>query len=65
MTKLFEKAGIDPSKPAITYCQSGGRAAVLAFVLELMGGKDVRNYYRSWSEWGNDPDTPVVKPTVP
>ena len=65
LTKLFEKAGIDPSKPAITYCQSGGRAAVLAFVLELMGGKDVRNYYRSWSEWGNDPDTPVVKPTVP
>lgn len=62
LTKLLEKAGIDPSKPAITYCQSGGRAAVLAFVLELMGGKDVRNYYRSWAEWGNDPDTPVVKP---
>ena len=62
LAKLFEKAGIDPAKPAVTYCQSGGRAAVLAFVLELMGGKDVRNYYRSWSEWGNDPDTPVVKP---
>jgi thiosulfate/3-mercaptopyruvate sulfurtransferase len=62
LAKLFEKAGIDPSKPAITYCQSGGRAAVLAFTLELMGGKDVRNYYRSWSEWGNDPDTPIIKP---
>ena len=62
LSKLFEKAGVDPAKPAITYCQSGGRAAVLAFVLELMGGKDVRNYYRSWAEWGNDPDTPVVKP---
>ncbi|HBI45178.1 MAG TPA: sulfurtransferase [Planctomycetales bacterium] len=60
--KLFEKAGVDPSKPAVTYCQSGGRAAVLAFALELMGGKDVRNYYRSWSEWGNDPATPIVKP---
>jgi thiosulfate/3-mercaptopyruvate sulfurtransferase len=62
LAKLFEKAGIDPSKPSVTYCQSGGRAAVLAFVLELMGGKDVRNYYRSWAEWGNDPDTPVVRP---
>jgi thiosulfate/3-mercaptopyruvate sulfurtransferase len=62
LARLFEKAGVDPSKPAVTYCQSGGRAAVLAFVLELMGGKDVRNYYRSWSEWGNDPTTPVVKP---
>ena len=36
--------------------------AVLAFALELMGGNDVRNYYRSWSEWGNDADTPIVKP---
>ena len=62
LAKLFEKAGVDPSKPAVTYCQSGGRASVLAFVLELMGGKDVRNYYRSWSEWGNDPATPIVKP---
>ncbi len=62
LAKLFEKAGVDPSKPAVTYCQSGGRAAVLAFVLELMGDKDVRNYYRSWSEWGNDPATPIVKP---
>jgi thiosulfate/3-mercaptopyruvate sulfurtransferase len=60
--KLLEEAGIDPARPAVTYCQSGGRAAVLAFVLELMGGKEVRNYYRSWSEWGNDPKTPIVKP---
>jgi thiosulfate/3-mercaptopyruvate sulfurtransferase len=64
LAKLFEKAGVDPTKPAVTYCQSGGRAAVLAFVLELMGGKDVRNYYRSWSEWGNDATTPIVKPKV-
>lgn len=64
LAKLFEKAGVNPTKPAVTYCQSGGRAAVLAFVLELMGGKDVRNYYRSWSEWGNDPATPIVKPTT-
>jgi thiosulfate/3-mercaptopyruvate sulfurtransferase len=62
LTKLFKEAGIDPSRPATTYCQSGGRAAVLAFVVELMGGKEVRNYYRSWSEWGNAEDTPIVKP---
>jgi thiosulfate/3-mercaptopyruvate sulfurtransferase len=40
------------------------RAAVLAFALELMGGKEIRNYYRSWSEWGNAEDTPIVKPTL-
>lgn len=62
LTKLFKDAGIDPAKPTTTYCQSGGRAAVLAFVVELMGGKEVRNYYRSWSEWGNADDTPIEKP---
>jgi thiosulfate/3-mercaptopyruvate sulfurtransferase len=62
LAKLFKDAGIDPGKPAVTYCQSGGRAAVMAFALELMGGRDVRNYYRSWAEWGNADDTPVVKP---
>ena len=62
IAETLRKAGIDPSKPAVTYCQSGGRAAVSAFVLELMGGKEVRNYYRSWAEWGNADDTPVVKP---
>jgi thiosulfate/3-mercaptopyruvate sulfurtransferase len=62
LARLFKDAGVDPRKGATTYCQSGGRAAVLAFVVELMGGKEVRNYYRSWSEWGNDPDVPIVRP---
>jgi thiosulfate/3-mercaptopyruvate sulfurtransferase len=59
---MLERAGITRSKPVVTYCQSGGRAAVSAFVLELMGGEQVRNYYRSWAEWGNAEDTPVAKP---
>jgi thiosulfate/3-mercaptopyruvate sulfurtransferase len=62
IAKLLKDAGIDPNKPAVTYCQSGGRASVSAFVLELMGGQQVRNYYRSWAEWGNADDTPVAKP---
>jgi thiosulfate/3-mercaptopyruvate sulfurtransferase len=62
LAKLFKDAGIDTSKSATTYCQSGGRASVMAFALELAGGKPARNYYRSWLEWGNDEKTPVVKP---
>jgi thiosulfate/3-mercaptopyruvate sulfurtransferase len=62
LSKLFKDAGIDPSQPCTTYCQSGGRASVLAFTLELMGGKDVRNYYKSWAEWGNNDKTPIEKP---
>jgi thiosulfate/3-mercaptopyruvate sulfurtransferase len=62
LARVFRDAGIDVARPSVTYCQSGGRAAVMAFALELMGGKDVRNYYRSWAEWGNAADTPVVRP---
>jgi thiosulfate/3-mercaptopyruvate sulfurtransferase len=64
LTRLFRESGIDPAKPALTYCQSGGRASVMAFVLELMGAKQVRNYYKSWAEWGNDPETPIVTPQL-
>jgi thiosulfate/3-mercaptopyruvate sulfurtransferase len=70
-TKKFKPAGelktliatrkLDLDKPCVTYCQSGGRSSVVAFGLELMGAKQVKNYYKSWSEWGNDPDTPVEK----
>jgi thiosulfate/3-mercaptopyruvate sulfurtransferase len=59
LKKLFADRKVDLDKPAVTYCQSGGRAAVLAFGLELMGAKHVRNYYKSWAEWGNAGDTPV------
>jgi len=62
LQKLFAEKKIDLDKPAVTYCQSGGRAAVVAFGLELMGAKNVRNYYKSWAEWGNADDTPVDVP---
>jgi thiosulfate/3-mercaptopyruvate sulfurtransferase len=60
ITKLFSDAGIDLNEKTAAHCQSGGRASVMAFSLELMGAKDVSNYYRSWSEWGNADDTPIV-----
>lgn len=60
LKKLFAGAGIALDRPTATHCQSGGRAAVMAFTMELMGAKDVSNYYPSWAEWGNAADTPVV-----
>ena len=64
LRKIYEEAGVDLNRPTATHCQGGGRAAVMAFGLELMGAKDVRNYYKSWGEWGNADDTPVIKPQV-
>jgi thiosulfate/3-mercaptopyruvate sulfurtransferase len=63
LRKLFADSGVVLDRPTATHCQSGGRAAVMAFALELMGAKDVKNYHRSWSEWGNAEDTPIVKPS--
>jgi len=60
LQKLFKEAAISLDRPTATHCQSGGRAAVMVFGMELMGAKDVSNYYPSWAEWSNDPDTPIV-----
>lgn len=60
LRELFAEANIDLDRPTVTHCQSGGRAAVMVFGMELMGANDVRNYYRSWGEWGNSEETPVV-----
>lgn len=63
MARLFQEQGIRMDRPSVTYCQSGRRAAVMAFALELMGAREVRNYVKSWSEWGNDAATPIEKPS--
>jgi thiosulfate/3-mercaptopyruvate sulfurtransferase len=60
--RLLRSARIELDRPSAAYCQSGGRASVMAFAMELMGADQVRNYYGSWQEWGNAEDTPVVKP---
>jgi thiosulfate/3-mercaptopyruvate sulfurtransferase len=61
LSDLFANSGVDLAKPTATHCQSGGRSSVMAFGMELMGAEHVRNYYRSWQEWGNAADTPVEK----
>lgn len=65
LQELFARKGIQLNEPTVTFCQSGARASVMVFGLELMGAKQVRNYYASWAEWGNQTDTPVVKPQPP
>lgn len=61
LMKLIDERKIDLGKPCVTYCQGGGRAAVVALGLELMGATDVRNYHKSWGEYGSDPTTPKEK----
>jgi len=55
---LYEQAGVTPDKHVITYCQTHHRSALSYIVLKNLG-YDVRGYPGSWSEWGNDSDTPL------
>ena len=58
---VFEAAGVDLSRPAITSCGSGVTASVLALGLERIGHRNWSLYDGSWSEWGMYDDLPVEK----
>ncbi|QDU40661.1 Thiosulfate sulfurtransferase [Maioricimonas rarisocia] len=61
--KIREIVGDRPAgEGAITYCQTGGRASLNAFALELAGYGPVQNYYCGWSEWSAADDVPVKTP---
>ena len=60
LREVFERAGVDLSKPAITSCGSGITAAVLSLALERIGKHDHSLYDGSWTEWGAFPTLPVA-----
>ena len=52
MRAVFEAAGVDLTRPAITSCGSGVTAAILSLALERLGHRSHALYDGSWSEWG-------------
>ncbi len=56
---VFEAAGVDLERPAITSCGSGVTAAVLSLALERIGHRNHALYDGSWAEWGMYPDLAI------
>ena len=57
---VFEGAGVDLARPAITSCGSGVTAAVLSLALERIGHRNHALYDGSWAEWGMYDDLRVA-----
>ena len=57
---LYADAGVDGSKPVITYCRIGERSSHTWFALSKILGYDVKNYDGSWTEYGNSVGVPVT-----
>jgi len=57
---VFQAAGVDLTKPAITSCGSGVTAAILSLGLERIGHRNHALYDGSWSEWGMYDDLRVA-----
>ena len=58
IAQLLEEAGIVRNQPVITYCQTHHRSG-LTWLIGKFLNYDIRAYHGSWSEWGNDPHTPI------
>lgn len=53
----YHNPALDPSKPTILYCASGGRSALSAMTLKQLGYSDVAHLeggIGAWKEAGND-----------
>ncbi len=56
---LYIPLDVMPDKEVIVYCHSHHRSAHSYIALKSLGYKNLKGYPGSWSDWGNDPDTPV------
>ena len=55
---LLADRGLLDADQIITHCQTHHRSGLSYLVGKLLG-LNIRAYHGSWSEWGNDPDTPI------
>jgi len=55
----LNELGFTKDKEIICYCHTHHRSALSYLVLKNLGYENVKGYPSSWSDWGNQPDTPI------
>lgn len=55
----LEQLGVTKEKEVICYCQSHHRSAFSYLMLRHLGYENVKGYPGSWSDWGNQANTPT------
>ena len=58
LQELLADKGLTQKDTVITHCQTHHRSGLSYLVGKLLG-LNIKAYHGSWSEWGNDPDTPI------
>jgi thiosulfate/3-mercaptopyruvate sulfurtransferase len=57
---MIDELGVTRDEEIITYCVRGGLSTHAWFVLtQLLGYRNVREYDRSWADWGNLEGAPI------
>ena len=56
---MLESHGITKDKTIVTHCQTHHRSAHTYIMLKSLGYKNIKGYPGSWSDWGNEPNTPI------
>jgi len=59
LAKMMDNAGFDGTRPVVTHCNGGGRAALAAMAALAAGQDDVRVYYLSFADWAADESCPL------
>ena len=59
LKQALSERGFKSDKHITCYCHTHHRSALSFIILKSLGYQDVSGYPGSWSDWGNDNDTPI------
>lgn len=60
LAQLLDNAQVDGSKPIVSHCNGGGRAALAALAAVVAGRENVHVYYLSFADWAADEACPIA-----